>query len=678
MVAQRRIRRNARRIAGLLGLSCLIASAAAARPATDAKRLRAFSADARARVAAKQTSLYHALLGSTDPAAVALNHTPGLELMFIGTHGVPVYYFTTNLNAAKTVRTWDVWPSGVGGGFYGVTGSTTLPGELALWDEARVKATHQEFGGRVTQMDAPTKLSQHATHVAGTLIAAGINPNARGMSYQAPLHTYDWKYDVAEMAAAAAGNLEISNHSYGIATGWLGNYWFGDLTVSATEDYGFGFYDEGAAEFDSVAYLAPEYLIVIGAGNDRNNGWNGTHFHWDGHAWVSANDYHAPDFRKGGYDTVSWFGTAKDALLVGAVDDIPGGYTDPSSVVMLPFSSWGPCDDGRIKPDIVANGYALLSTDTVGVNSYFTSTGTSMSSPNAAGSINLIAHEFTAQFGHRPLSSTLKAIVINSADEAGTSVGPDYGFGWGLLDTHRAIDLMRSPAPDHGVVERTLNDGATQTYQFTSDGTQPVRVTIAWTDPPGTPPPPSVDPPDKMLVNDLDVRLTSVAGGVTTSPWTLDRLNPSAAAVQGDNSTDNVEQIDIAAPPADNYVVTVTHKGTLSSGAQAYALVWRGLRQNTVVGVGPGTTPMLALGLPVPHPVRTRATIGYRLDGSTTVSIRVYDVRGRRVATLLESGTRRVGTGSVELDASGLASGVYFVRMQTPSRTLTRKITIIK
>jgi hypothetical protein len=39
---------------------------------------------------------------------------------------------------------------------------------------------------------------------------------------------------------------------------------------------------------------------------------------------------------------------------------------------------------------------------------------------------------------------------------------------------------------------------------------------------------------------------------------------------------------------------------------------------------------------------------------------------------------RPAGTGSVVLDASGLASGVYFVRMQTPLRTLSRKITIVK
>ena len=648
-----------------------------AAPRTKTQRLADFSRNARAAVAAKQTPVYHSLLTSTDPVVVALNHTPGLQLMFMDARGVPRYYSTNNLNAAKTVRTWDVWPSGVGGGFVGLTGSTTLPGELAVWDAGHVRTTHQEFGGRVTQMDGATKYSQHSTHVSGTLVAAGVNPAARGMSYAAPLHCYDWKFDTAEMAAAAAQNLEISNHSYGVTAGWQSNFWFGDITVSTQEDYGFGYYDDGAHDIDSLATLAPEYLIVISAGNDRNQGWNGTHYHWDGHQWVQANDVHGADYQHGGYDTISWFCNAKDALLVGAVDDIPGGYTDPSSVVMMPFSSWGPSDDGRIKPDIVANGFALISCDTIDTG-YITFTGTSMASPNAAGSINLVAHEFTSRFGSRPLSSTLKALVINTADEAGTSEGPDYSYGWGLLDTRGAVNVLEAaPGDNRGVMEQSISSGQTKNYNFTVDASGPVRLTIAWTDPPGTPPPPSVDPPDKMLVNDLDVRITSVAGGVTTLPWTLDRLNPSAPAVRGDNSIDNVERIDIDAAPADHYVVQVTHKGTLSGGSQAFAMVWEGMHTTTPTGVGPLTTPRFTLDAQ-PNPVRTTATIVYHLDRSAKISIRVYDVRGRLVATLMESSVRAAGPGSVALDARALSSGIYFVKMESQSRTVTRKITLLK
>jgi hypothetical protein len=80
----------------------------------------------------------------------------------------------------------------------------------------------------------------------------------------------------------------------------------------------------------------------------------------------------------------------------------------------------------------------------------------------------------------------------------------------------------------------------------------------------------------------------------------------------------------------------------------------------------------------MPNPVRTRATIGYQLDRSATVSIRVYDVRGRLVATLAENATRAAGPGSVQFDTHALPSGVYFIKMSSPSRTVTRKITVVK
>jgi hypothetical protein len=72
------------------------------------------------------------------------------------------------------------------------------------------------------------------------------------------------------------------------------------------------------------------------------------------------------------------------------------------------------------------------------------------------------------------------------------------------------------------------------------------------------------------------------------------------------------------------------------------------------------------------------ATIDFSLDRDEPVSIHVYDVAGRRVATIMEGQRRVAGPGSVNFDAKGLASGVYFLKMQTPSKYLTRKITVLK
>jgi hypothetical protein len=139
----------------------------------------------------------------------------------------PVYYMTDNLPEATVLGTDKLWP---GASFnFNLAGDSTLLGE---WDQGAVRSTHQEFGTRVASHDG--SLAAHSTHVAGTMIAAGVVSNAKGMSYHANLTEYDWNNDVGEMGAEAAAGLHVSNHSYGTITGWYYNYfsdglwaWFG-------------------------------------------------------------------------------------------------------------------------------------------------------------------------------------------------------------------------------------------------------------------------------------------------------------------------------------------------------------------------------------------------------------------------------------------------------------------
>lgn len=665
-----------------------LGSAVGAQRSTDVVGLNELSQQYRRELDAKRTPLYYQLLRSTDAAQQALNNDPNIELMFIRGNGMPAYYTMDNLNAALTIRTYDVWPAGVGNGFYNLTGSTTTAGELAIWDGGLVRTTHVEFGGRAVSMDGAPTLLAHSTHVAGTMIAAGVNVSARGGSYAAPLHTYEWTNDTAEMAAAAAGGLQISNHSYGFVTGWYtpnGStfYWYGDISVSTTEDYGFGYYDGSAIDYDQIAYDAPNYLICVAAGNERDDTGVVNHQHWDPGlgSWVAATDAHPPDGQSGGYDTISYFSTAKNVLCVGAVSDIGTGWTQPSDVVQTTFTSWGPTDDGRIKPDIVANGLSLFSCSVNGVanNFYQNMSGTSMATPNASGSINLIAQDYETVKGSSPWSSTLKALAVNAADEAGAADGPDYSNGWGLLNIHRMADIVHAvAAADLGVIEAGLTDGETDTYFFEANSPQDVRVTIAWTDPAGAASPIEVDNPTAKLVNDLDLRVTHVPTTTTTLPWKLSLAAPANAATHADNVVDNVEQVDIDTAPAGLYRVTVGHKGSLDpAGAQDYALVYRGMHEVTSTPVGK-RAPAFTLSAPYPSPVAGTATIDFSMGQSGRVSIAVYDVAGRRVATLLDSGSRNAGPGSVTFSAHNIPSGVYFVKMETSSQTLTKKITIVK
>ncbi len=615
------------RARGVLTIACLVAIVAVAAPAVaqrpyDPNHLRDLSSSFQRALDARRTPAYFDLIG--DPAQQARDRAAGVQLMFMRDNGTPTYFILNNLVAAKTVRTWDVWPLGVGGGFYSLTGSTTNAGELAVWDGGGVLTIHQEFGGRVSQMDVPvTPTHPHSTHVAGTMVAGGVDPTARGMSYEAPLHAYDWFSDTVEMANAAANYpLMISNHSYGIATGWEANYWYGDLSISTTEDYVFGFYDSNAADFDAIAYNAPNYLICVAAGNDRNDvAPGGSHFHWNGVAWVSATDVHGNDGQFGGYDTVGAYAVAKNVLTVGAVNDIPAGYSVPADVVQSTFSSWGPCDDGRIKPDIVANGVSLRSAVDTNPTAYANMSGTSMASPNAAGSVNLIAHEYQRRFGAPPLSSTLKAIVINTADEAGPSPGPDYSNGWGLLNTRRAIDLIALHGNQAGgTYEATIQTGEVHEYYFTVDSPQDVRLTLAWTDPPGPVQFPSLDPSTPMLQHDLDVRVTHVVSGITYMPWVLDLTSPSSAATTGDNTIDNVEQVDIAGAPAGDYYVTVTVKSPFLL-TQSYGMVWRGMRAVQPFDYTSGGSAHIDLGAPDLAPTRHEEK-GFQERGAFITAIR--------------------------------------------------------
>ena len=94
-------------------------------------------------------------------------------------NGLPIYHVTDNLNAAGTISTNRVWFSGGAG--LSLNGNDQT---LGIWDAGAIRTTHQEFGGRVTQQsDGATALNSHATHVGGTMVAAGaFQAQARGMA----------------------------------------------------------------------------------------------------------------------------------------------------------------------------------------------------------------------------------------------------------------------------------------------------------------------------------------------------------------------------------------------------------------------------------------------------------------------------------------------------------------
>ena len=534
-----------------------------------------------------------------------------MEMMKVR-RGVPQYLITHNLNAARTVSTTNVWPGGDTG--LALTGTNTL---LGLWDGGDVLTNHQEFTNvtaRVIDRDGATTVSGHSTHVAGTLAARGTVPVAHGMSAAASILAYDWTDDFQEMTDEVAANpLRVSNHSYGFARGWwyweyqgqLYWAWYGDTGVSQTEDYLFGFYDENAQELDQIVYDANDYLPVWSAGNERG-GINpgpapGTaHIIFIDNVPYVSTTVRDPDGGATGYDTLPSHGVAKNILTIGSVGDLTNGYSGSANVALSTFSSIGPTDDGRTKPDLVGNGEEVYSTGPTNASNYLSDSGTSMAAPNVAGSINLLVELQSRLYGtNRPLwASTLKGLAIHTADEAGVTFGPDYRFGWGLLNTRRAALLIQSNYISQSkahIKEVVLNNGDYIEFPVVSDGTQPLKVTICWTDPPATPAAASVDPTNRTLINDLDLRVISPSGS-TNFPYVLNPAAPTNAATTGDNVRDNLEQVLITNTVAGSYLVRVTHKGTLLNDAgqtnqQASSVL--------ISGNVPQSRPALVLAQPV-------------------------------------------------------------------------------
>jgi PKD repeat protein len=488
---------------------------------------------------------------------------------------------TNNIGSGRTISTNKVWPGGTTGTALTGSGMTSRLGE---WDAGGILVAHQEFGGRVTQVDGASPTNTHSTHVAGTMIAAGVSANAVGMAYQAPLKAYDWNNDVSEMSSAAGAGMLLSNHSYGTICGWYYNSslgreeWYGDASISTIIDYKYGFYDQAAADWDNVARSYPNYLICKAAGNDRGQSYSGTHYVRDASGtWVSST---ATRNAVGPYDCMEPTATAKNILTVGAVNKIGSsnsnnGWTQISDVVMSTFSGWGPTDDGRIKPDVVAAGVNIFSTSDAGTTSYTTMSGTSMATPAACGSLLLVQQHYNNLKGKFMRAATLKGLAIHTADEAG-NIGPDYTYGWGLLNTSKAVKHI-TDSMYNLVLEKTLANGGTFTQAISSDGVTPLRITISWTDVPATPLSPALNDTTRRLVNDLDIRLKRNSDNTVFMPYVLSPASPSSAATTGDNNKDNVEQIYLSAPVAGTYTLTVSHKGTLQSAPQAYSLLVSGV-----------------------------------------------------------------------------------------------------
>ncbi len=431
--------------------------------------------------------------------------------------------------------------------------------DVLVFDSGQVD-DHDDFGTRLVHGDSDST-SDHSTHVAGTVGGDGSRSSAeggadwqwRGMAPNAGLISYGFSYDGTDIFLYTnPGDIENdwdeakNTHGADLGTASLGtNTASNGFTCTLHGDY-----EATASLLDEIVRgsLGEPYIATWAAGNER--GTQGS-----------------PGRCGAQFNTTAPPACAKNPIQVGATNSNDDSMTD--------FSSWGPCDDGRLKPIIVAPGdenngvrAPYCATDcissTVTGNTYGRKAGTSMATPAVAGTLALMLQQYrdTYDRGDEFLPSTAKALLMNTARDLG-NVGPDFQFGYGHVDAQAAVDAIIAGLFREGNLTMT---GEQDEYVIeVPSGATTLQVSLAWDDAS------AAAMAATVLVNDLDLTLLDPGGGLH-QPWTLDPANPGNAATTGTDDTNNQEQVTINNPQQGVWRVRVN--GTAVPDApQRYSLV---------------------------------------------------------------------------------------------------------
>jgi hypothetical protein len=480
------------------------------------------------------------------PKSVSIGNGVYKELAGVTDDLQPIYFQPLDRNAVITSRS-NYLHNGGGLGL-SVHGESMTAG---VWDAAGTHTSHETFENRAIQMDSmaiidsgPNAwLSNHATASAGILIGSNkfVAGKAMGVAFKGNVKAYgSWSNDVAQVSSEVSQGLLLSNHSY--------------TATSLSSSY-----QSRTANFDQIMYNAPYYLSVWACGNSG-----------------------------GPKDLLTGESVVKNGIAVANTYAVLN-YTGPSSVYIGNQygvgPSRGPSDDGRVKPDISVAGssiYPYFYSPVTGT-SYYTdgfpgdtsASTTSAAAPLATGTLMLLQQHYNNVNGDFMRSSTLRGLILHTADECGPSPGPDITFGWGLINGKKAAEAITNNGGSSFIVEDSLASTWSYTREVVASGSEPLIATVCWTDPAGTPVGDNNSVP--QLVNDLDLRI--VSGATTYYPWKLNLSNVTGPALNnGDNNRDNVEKIELSNPIAGQvYSLTITHKGALANNGQRFSLIVTGL-----------------------------------------------------------------------------------------------------
>jgi hypothetical protein len=412
---------------------------------------------------------------------------------------------------------------------YGFNG-TGIVGEVK---DAGIDQDHVEFEGQLIGLDGNVDEDSHGTSTFGIVFAKGVDDQALGMLPGGKGVFCDWgvgrKQSIANMVNNWDGVFQSNSWSSGSADG--------SYQSNSRQN------DESIFEYDVT--------MLYASGNGGNDG------------------------------TVTQDATAKNVIAVGALnhynnqdrtDDLHNGNQ----------GNKGPTDDGRIKPDVVGP-YDSIYTTTSGGGYTSGFGGTSGATPVAAGVTGLIYEMYRDNHfknnpsGTLPHAATVKAIIIADAYQYEFSQGDRFAQGWGLVDVGNVYLVGENHLIDDESL--SLETGESTSYQVQSTGIQPLKITLVWTDVPGT------TSSSQHLVNDLHLKVTDPDGTVYWGNSGLEESKWSSSGGSAD-TVNNVENVFIELPMAGLWTIEVSAENIAQDGNtdtaeidQSFALVASGVMQ---------------------------------------------------------------------------------------------------
>ena len=368
-----------------------------------------------------------------------------------------------------------------------------------------------DFHGRYLPTTLSSNIfSTHATTMA-TIIGGGGNTyyEGRGPAWGSTISSSSFAVLLPDPDASYQQyNITVQNHSYGTS---IENFYGGD-----------------AAAYDASVIARPSLMHIFSAGNSgTQTSTSGPYANVAGFANITGS-----------------FKMAKNIITVGHMDSLG---------VVLPLSSRGPAYDGRIKPELVA----------------FAEDGSSGAAAIVSGIALTVQQAYKALHGADPSSALIKAILLNSADDAG-SKGIDFTSGYGAANAYKAM-LELTNAQHFG---GSVANGGNNAYNITvPPNSRQLKITLAWNDPP------AIANANKALRNDLDLELSLAATNELWHPWVLSSLPQTDSLqllpVRKRDSLNNVEQISIDDPTPGNYQINVKGYSITASPPQSYFVAYQ-------------------------------------------------------------------------------------------------------